>query len=157
MAEVVRVLAEGPRGSLWREGKYYRVRWATDTPWALLARVSGALSTEVVAVSEQTTSSVFEYRRYRDGREERGIAYVDDRWIEVRGEPDSWEASVLFTAAALERLREELAASPDDEVEATTQFEAKTLVVGRSWPTPPHSVSVEVPPMSRAEAVDAGE
>lgn len=140
-AALASLLAGGPRGKLWSEDEYWRASWVLAPPWALLIQISKTAQVDIFAVCEQTTSSVFEYHHYVDGRQERGIAFDGDGWVEVQGTAEEWERRVLFTIGAFDSAMEEAQASGDADWQ---QFRTSTLKAGSSWPRPRHAATVEL-------------
>ncbi|MBI5239032.1 MAG: tetratricopeptide repeat protein [Elusimicrobia bacterium] len=101
--------------------------------WALsgdaLLRELSAVAGEAVRIGVQADVSFFAYDHWAHGVPIRALAYLEDRWSQVQGAPEEWEAEAFFPPGRLE----ELLRDPWPEAEAAVMrrvFAAKTLEEG---------------------------
>lgn len=99
---------------------------------------------EVIALSWHSVADLVVYDHWRDGARTRGLTHAGEAgWLRVAGEPEAWEAALLFTDAKLEALLEDLESDLSDpatiERETTDLrrvFAAKRLEEGHVRPAP---------------------
>src|SRR5262245_2123109 len=75
------------------EGCAYARAWHADRSPTQLGQIAREISShhDAIVMGCSTVTDWFLFERYRDGRRERQLAYVDGCWRYVNGTPEPWE------------------------------------------------------------------
>jgi hypothetical protein len=104
-------------------------------PKTELQQLSKRLQTDVIWLSFQSVVDAFEYRHWRSGKRVRALVYGcfahEREWEQVEGQPQEWEAAVLF-----DRDRVHLEdCTPAERKQLKRIFREQILKVGSPYPS----------------------
>ncbi|MCU0292470.1 MAG: hypothetical protein MUF10_10875 [Thermoanaerobaculaceae bacterium] len=113
----------------------FHVRKISDDYFEIGPVVKASRDGAALALACQTTADYFAFARCEGGQVRRELGYDgSDGWSTVEGEPEAWEAEILFSASERARMRELLEDEPDRLLEVDELFAAGRLVAGRAIP-----------------------
>ncbi|HSV16356.1 MAG TPA: hypothetical protein VLI90_18980 [Tepidisphaeraceae bacterium] len=118
--------------------RFFAVELPADSfrcPEAELQQLSKRLQTDVIWLSFQSVADAFQYYHWQSGKRVRALAYGcfvrDGEWEQAEGQPQEWEAAVLFNR---DRVHLEHY-TPAEQKQLKRIFREQILKVGSPYPS----------------------